>query len=130
MYTRKDITRWKRWSTGNCAWDWNLTILTNSICTSQNLFQKMKHKILFGFEIQMVISHYANLHNLYWVLTYDSSNLNTCSVRDPYTVISGEAYSYMVISTHACYIPTTSLPLLWVYLWPTQRRTFSHPTNI
>ena len=31
------MTGWKRWSTGNYAKNWNLTIQTNDICTTQNL---------------------------------------------------------------------------------------------
>ena len=42
-----------RWSPGNCARDWNLTMLTNGICPNQNFFRKMGWiKILCDFEIQ------------------------------------------------------------------------------
>ena len=37
------MTGWERWSTGNCARNWNFTILTNDICTNQKLSLKMKH---------------------------------------------------------------------------------------
>ena len=32
---------------------WYLTILTNGICTNQGLSQKMRHNILWDFEMQM-----------------------------------------------------------------------------
>ena len=31
---RLDTTGWARWSTEICAWNWNLTIRTNGICTT------------------------------------------------------------------------------------------------
>ena len=45
------MTGWKRWSTGNCARNWNLAIWTNSICTTQNSSWRMR-KILWDIEIQ------------------------------------------------------------------------------
>ena len=45
------MTECERWSTENCARDYNLTILTNDICTNQNLTEKTSHKILNDFEI-------------------------------------------------------------------------------
>ena len=33
----KTSTVWARWSTGKCAWNLNLTMPTNGICTSQHL---------------------------------------------------------------------------------------------
>ena len=45
-------TKWARWSIGNCARNWSLTIRTNGICTNQNLSWIMRHKFLLDFEIQ------------------------------------------------------------------------------
>ena len=42
-----------RWSTGNCARDWNLTILPNGISTSQNQSEKEAQKILCDFDTHM-----------------------------------------------------------------------------
>ena len=43
---------WERWCTGNCAKGWNLSMLTNGICTKQNLLKNVTHKFLRDFEIQ------------------------------------------------------------------------------
>ena len=46
-------TGWIRWFTWNCAKNWNLTIRTNGISTTQNLCKKMRHKVFpWDFEIQ------------------------------------------------------------------------------
>ena len=41
-----------RRSTGKCARNWNLTTLTNCICTTQHQSLKMTHKLQWDFEIQ------------------------------------------------------------------------------
>ena len=46
------MTGWRKWSTGNCARNLNLTILTNGICTKQNPSQRMRYKILWDLQIQ------------------------------------------------------------------------------
>ena len=45
---RLGTTGWKRWSSGNCARNWNLTKLTNGIYSKQN----EAHKIIKDFEIE------------------------------------------------------------------------------
>ena len=35
------MTEWEGWSTGNCAGNWNSTILPNGTCTNQNLSRRM-----------------------------------------------------------------------------------------
>ena len=47
MSIRLDTTGWARWSTGNWTRNWNLTILPNGICTSQNPSWRMRHYFLF-----------------------------------------------------------------------------------
>ena len=48
------MTWWKRWSTGNYARNWNLTILPNGTCSNQeSVLEDETHKILWNFEIQM-----------------------------------------------------------------------------
>ena len=42
------MTEWAKWSTGNCARDWSLTIRTNNICTTPNLSWRIGHTPL-GF---------------------------------------------------------------------------------
>ena len=46
-----DTTRWARRSIGNCARNFNLTIRTNGICPTQNLSWRMRHKLLWDFEM-------------------------------------------------------------------------------
>ena len=41
-YTTRTPTRWERWSTGNCARDWNFTIWRNDTCTNQNLSKRIR----------------------------------------------------------------------------------------
>ena len=44
---------WARWSTGNCARNWNLTIRTNALSTTQNPSWRMRCKKSSGiFEMQ------------------------------------------------------------------------------
>ena len=49
---RLAMTGWARWSTGNCARNWNLTIQTNDVCTTQHLSWRVTHKLLRDFDIQ------------------------------------------------------------------------------
>ena len=44
-----NTTWWERWSTGNCARKWNLTIRTNGTCTTQNPSRRMWCKKIYGF---------------------------------------------------------------------------------
>ena len=46
------MTKWAKWSIRNCARNWSLTIPTNGICTTQNLSCRMRHKLLWDFDIQ------------------------------------------------------------------------------
>ena len=46
----------ERWSTGNYAKNWNVTIRTNSICTTQNPPKKMKCTIFFEMQTDHLIS--------------------------------------------------------------------------
>ena len=42
---------WATWSSGSCARNLNLTIRTNSICTTQHLSWRITHKLLWDFDI-------------------------------------------------------------------------------
>ena len=52
MNTRLDTTGWEKWSTGNRARNWNLTIWKNGICTTQNPSWIMRRTNSWDFEIQ------------------------------------------------------------------------------
>ena len=47
-YKTRHVWGGGRWSTGNCARIWNLTILPNGTCTNQNLSEKMRHTKVSG----------------------------------------------------------------------------------
>ena len=48
---RVGTTRRAKWSTGNRARNWSLTIRTNGICTTQHLFWRMRHTNSYGILI-------------------------------------------------------------------------------
>ena len=50
------MTGWEGWSTGNCAKNWNLTIWTNGICTTQNLFWRMRRTNFSGIKMDHHVS--------------------------------------------------------------------------
>ena len=53
MSIRLDTTGWARWST-SCVRNSNLTVPTNGICTTQFLFWRMTHKLLWDFDIHLI----------------------------------------------------------------------------
>ena len=58
------MTRWGRWSTGNCARNLNLNIRSNAISTNQNRSWRIRHKIFWDFEIQrdhLISTRHADL---------------------------------------------------------------------
>ena len=55
---------WARWSTGNSARYWSLTIRTNGICTPRICQENERHKLLWDFEIQMDLLISARRSNL------------------------------------------------------------------
>ena len=53
---RLDTSRWARWSTENCVRNWNLTIRTNVISTTHNLYWRMKRTNSSGILIYKLIT--------------------------------------------------------------------------
>ena len=51
---KRDMTGWEKWSTGNCAKDWNLTILPNGIIHKpESILVNERPKTLWDFEKQI-----------------------------------------------------------------------------
>ena len=75
-----DTTGRGRWSTGNCARNWNLTIRTSGICTNQNP-EKFIRLILWNFEIQT--DHLIPGKRPYLVLINEKDNLLSSELWRP-----------------------------------------------
>ena len=61
------MTGRERWSTENCARNWNLTILPNGTCTNQNLSWRMRH-IKFFWDLEIQTDHLIPTRRPDWVI--------------------------------------------------------------
>ena len=74
-------TGWEKWSTGNCARNFNLTIWTNGICKTHHLSRRMTHKLLWDFDIQTDHSISARRPDL--IIINKIENLLNCGLCCP-----------------------------------------------
>ena len=80
------MTGWVRWSTGNCASNWNLTQQTNGIFTTLNPSRKMRHTNFSGILRYKLITLYQPDDQIEWSSTTKKKKISqkktTCQIVD------------------------------------------------